>query len=680
MSQKKHTNILASETSPYLLQHAHNPVDWKPWQDTHLQEADKENKLIIISIGYAACHWCHVMEKECFEDEEVAEIMNQNFINIKVDREERPDVDQIYMQALQIMTGQGGWPLNVVTLPSGKPIWGATYVPKKNWIETLQQLVDVYKNSPEKVIEYAEKLTKGIQEINLINIKDSSPEFTRETLVKTVNNWKKFMDFDLGGKQSAPKFPLPNNYQFLMRYAFQTKDKELMKYIETSLNQMAFGGIYDQIGGGFSRYAVDTKWHVPHFEKMLYDNGQLVSLYSDAYSLTKNELYKEIVSETTKFVERELMSDEGVFYSSLDADSLNKEGVLEEGAFYGWTKKELKSLLGDEFIFFADYYNVNSYGLWENDTYVLIRKERDENFALRHNLSISELKNKVKNWKSILYKERDKRNRPRLDDKTLTSWNALMLKGYVDAYKVFQEEHFLKIAQKNANFILSKQIDESGKLYHNYKNGKRTINGYLEDYATVIDSFISLYEATFEEKWLFEAKKLTDYAFVHFYNSKNKMFYFTSDLDKDLISKKIDLEDNVIPSSNSIMANNLFKLSLFFSNTYYSDVSKQMLHNIQEQMEKYGSGFSNWLNLMCNYVGEFYEIVISGKNIEEISNKFKNYYIPNIILAGCVKPSEISLLKNRESLETKVYICKNNSCNLPQTDFQKSINNIIFKL
>ncbi|WP_196889739.1 thioredoxin domain-containing protein [Aureivirga sp. CE67] len=680
MSQKKHSNLLASETSPYLLQHAENPVFWKPWQDTHLQAADKENKLIIISIGYAACHWCHVMEKECFENKEVAEIMNRNFINIKVDREERPDVDQIYMQALQFMTGKGGWPLNIVALPDGRPIWGATFVSKENWIESLQQLIEVYKNSPERVYEYAEQLTEGIQEANLIDIKESSPEFSRKTLKKTVENWKKHMDFNLGGKKSAPKFPLPNNYQFLMRYAFQTEDKELMNYIETSLNHIAFGGIFDQIGGGFSRYSVDTKWHVPHFEKMLYDNGQLVSLYSEAFSLTKNSLYKEVIYETTKFIERELMNDEGAFYSSLDADSLNDENILEEGAFYVWKKEELKVLLGEESTLFEDYYNVNNYGLWEKEHFVLIRKESDESFSKKHSIPISDLKMKVQNWKSMLFHEREKRNKPRLDDKTLTSWNALMLKGYVDAHKVFQDEHFLEIAKKNANFILNKQLDENAKLFHNYKNGKSSINGYLEDYATVIDAFISLYEATFEEKWLLEAKKLTDYTFDHFYNSKNKMFYFTSDLDKDLISKKIEIEDNVIPSSNSMMANNLFKLGLFFSNAHYSEVSKQMLHNIQDQIETYGSGFSNWLILMCNFIGEFYEIAISGKDITEISTKFRKKYIPNIILAGNTKSSEIPLLKSRESIDTKVYICKNKNCNLPQTDFLKSINDINFKL
>ena len=410
MTKHAYTNDLINETSPYLLQHAHNPVNWYAWNDETLELAKKQNKLIIISIGYAACHWCHVMEHESFEDVEVAQVMNDNFINIKIDREERPDIDQVYMNAVQLMTGQGGWPLNCITLPDGRPIYGGTYFPKKNWIQLLTQLSDLYISDPEKTIEYAESLTEGVKNSELITLNTDDAIFSKSDLETALENWKSKMDFKLGGNNFAPKFPMPTNYDFLLRYAFQTENKELLEYTNTTLTQMAYGGIYDQVGGGFARYSVDEKWHVPHFEKMLYDNGQLVSLYSNAYLATKNELYKEVVEETLEFVEKELVNDKFGFYSSLDADSNTPEGELEEGAFYVWTKEELKEILNDDYKLFKDYYNVNSYGFWEKENYVLIRNKSDETISRKYNLPLDELKSKVKNWKKTLLKERSKKN------------------------------------------------------------------------------------------------------------------------------------------------------------------------------------------------------------------------------------------------------------------------------
>ena len=338
MTDNTYTNALINESSPYLLQHAHNPVNWYAWNDETLELAKKEKKLILISIGYAACHWCHVMEHESFEDTIVAKIMNQNFINIKVDREERPDVDHVYMNAVQLITGRGGWPLNCVALPDGRPIWGGTYFPKDKWINALEQLAKLYQENPEKAEEYAANLTEGIKQSDLVVLNTSEASFTKDELDKTVSNWEKNMDKKMGGNQGAPKFPMPNNYQFLLRYAKQTNNNKLLNYVNTSLTNMAYGGIFDQVGGGFARYSVDAKWHIPHFEKMLYDNGQLVSLYANAYLVTQNPLYKDIVYRTTNFVEQELMNNEGAFYSSLDADSENEKGELEEGAFYVWKK------------------------------------------------------------------------------------------------------------------------------------------------------------------------------------------------------------------------------------------------------------------------------------------------------------------------------------------------------
>ena len=680
MSKHLYTNSLINETSPYLLQHAHNPVDWHAWNAETLELAKKENKLILISIGYSSCHWCHVMEHECFEDEEVAAIMNQNFINIKVDREERPDIDQVYMNAVQLITGKGGWPLNCITLPDGRPIWGGTYFPKKNWINALTQLAELYAETPEKAIDYAEKLTEGVKNSDLIPFNNTTEGFSTEDLKLAVAEWKQTMDFDLGGRRGAPKFPMPNNYQFLLRYAIQSEDNEILNYVNTSLTNMALGGIYDQIGGGFARYSVDKKWHVPHFEKMLYDNGQLVSLYAEAYQATKNELYKNTVYQTLQFIEREQTSSEGAFYSSLDADSNNKEGKLEEGAFYVWTKEELKSILKNDFELFSDYYNVNNYGFWEHDNYVLIRKDNIAAILNNHAISISELEAKVTFWQKVLLKERNKKDKPRLDDKSLTSWNALMLKGYINAYTAFNEQHFLDVAIKNATFIYSKQLQASGNLNHNYKNGKSTINGYLEDYATVIDAYIALYEATFNETWLNTAKQLTDYTFDHFYDTERAMFYFTSNEDPNLITRKMEIEDNVIPASNSIMARNLFKLSHYYSNSYYLKVSKQMLANVKDRTQKYGSGFSNWLQLMADFSGDYYEIAISGENAFEKLHELNENYIPNKLIAGSIKNSKLPLMEGRyNESETYIYICVDGACKLPESDTEKALNQIKVK-
>lgn len=674
IEKHKFTNNLIHETSPYLLQHAHNPVDWNSWNETTLEQAKKENKLILISVGYAACHWCHVMEHESFEDTIVAKLMNTKFINIKVDREERPDIDQVYMNAVQLMTGSGGWPMNVVALPDGRPVWGGTYFQKEQWINALEQISDLYSKNPEKLYEYADKLEQGIKTIDVVALNTTKAEFSTEYIDVAVNNWVKNFDEQQGGLKGAPKFMMPNNYQFLLRYAYQNKHADLQNSVNLTLKKMAYGGVYDQIGGGFSRYATDEKWHVPHFEKMLYDNAQLVSLYSDAYLATNNVLYKEVVYGTLKFVERELTAENGAFYSSLDADSKTPDGHLEEGAFYVWSKEELQKLIPTEFDLFADYYNINSYGLWENKNYVLIRKEDDTNILAKHKLTAQELNEKKKNWSTILLQAREKRSRPRLDDKTLTSWNALMLKGYVDAYRVFGDESFLNSAKKNADFIIKNQLRKDGGLNHNYKNNKSTINGYLEDYATTIDAFITLYENTLDDKWLLTAKKLADYTFSHFHDNTNSMFYFTSNKDAQLVSRNIEYRDNVIPSSNSVMAKNLFKLSLYFDDKAYKETATSMLNNLQPEMQEYGSNFSNWLDLMLNYTQPFYEVAVSGKEAALKISELNKVYIPNKIVAGSVKDSQLPLLVNRYSEnETLIYVCVNHACKMPVNNSAEAI-------
>lgn len=670
----QYTNELINETSPYLLQHAHNPVNWKAWNDNTLNEAKTSNKLILISVGYASCHWCHVMEHESFEDSLVAQIMNKNFINIKVDREERPDVDQVYMNAVQLMTGSGGWPLNVVALPDGRPVWGGTYFKKEQWMSVLEQISEVYQENPQKLVEYADKLEAGIKSLDVVSLNTNDIEFKQEFVSNAVNMWSESFDRIKGGTNRAPKFMMPNNLHFLLREAYQNNNTDLQSYVNLTLTKIAFGGVFDHVGGGFSRYSVDDKWHVPHFEKMLYDNAQLVSLYSDAYLITKNPLYKDVVFETLEFVKRELTDTNGTFYSSLDADSTTPSGELEEGAFYVWQEEELKKLLGDDFQHFANYYNINDYGLWEQNNYVLIRKDSDEVFSKKYEISVDEITKKKATWKKLLLKERAKRSRPRLDDKVLTSWNALMLNGYVDAYRVFDDVQFLNTAIKNAEFILNTQIKEDGGLYHNFKDGKSTINGYLEDYATVIDAYLSLYENTLDEKWLTASRNLANYAFDHFFNDTSKMFYFTSDEDTKLVARSTEYRDNVIASSNSIMAKNLLRLSHYFDNEAYAETAKTMLHNVVPEIAEYPSTFSNWLDLMLNYTNNYYEVAIVGTDVTKKIKALNSYYLPNKLIIGSDSENNLPLLQNRYvEGKTLIYVCVNKACKLPVEEVEKAV-------
>ncbi|TBN01850.1 thioredoxin domain-containing protein [Hyunsoonleella flava] len=674
-NQHQYTNALINESSPYLLQHAHNPVDWHAWNEATLKKAKTENKLMLISVGYSSCHWCHVMEHESFEDSLVAQVMNNNFINIKVDREERPDVDQVYMNALQLMKGSGGWPLNMIALPDGRPIWGETYLPKDQWIDVLKNISNLYKEEPEKLIQQAENVQNGINSISIVEVNNDAPTFEKEFIADAISKWSKTFDYKFGGTDREPKFMMPSNYQFLLRYAHQNNDDELLKFVNLTLTKMAFGGVYDHVGGGFSRYSTDGRWHVPHFEKMLYDNAQLVSLYSDAYLLTKNELYREVVEETLSFVEDEMTTPEGAFYASFDADSNNNEDELEEGAFYVWQKEELKTLLKDDFDLFSEYYNINNYGLWEKGNYVLIRKDNDGTIIKKHNISATQLKEKKQQWKAILNQARNKRPKPRMDDKGLTSWNGLMLKGYVDAYRVFQNENYLEVAIENANFIVSKVLRQDGGLNHTYKEGESKINGYLEDYATVIEAFIALYEVTLNDEWLTKANNLANYTFKHFYDEKSNMFFYTSDEDVALVTRNIVYHDNVIPASNSIMAKDLFKLNHYFDNKIFEKTAMTMLNNVKPEMSQYPTAFSNWFDLMLNYTNPFYEVAIAGTKAKEKVSELNQYYIPNKLIAGSTTENDMPLLQNRYNPgETFIYVCVNRACKLPVSEVDKAIN------
>ncbi len=660
-------NQLYLETSPYLLQHAQNPVHWRAWNPEALAEAKQKNQLILLSIGYSACHWCHVMEHESFENQAVATIMNAHFVNIKVDREERPDIDAIYMKAVQIMTNSGGWPLNVVLLPDGRPVWGGTYFNTNQWANTLEQLHQLYQNQPEKMIEYADKLQLGVESLQPITQTENKQDFDLNFISELVQKWQQSFDLEYGGMARTPKFMMPNNLQFLQQYSHQMNQNSILDFVDLTLTKMAYGGLFDTVGGGFSRYAVDQKWHIPHFEKMLYDNAQLISLYANAYKRTKNQLYKTIVQKTIQFVIKELSNQEGGYFCALDADSLNSQNKLQEGAFYVWTKIELQQILKDDFELFSQVFNINEYGFWEQNNYVLIQNLPLTDIAKSANIDVKILIQKKNEWEQLLYQQRTLRPKPRLDDKCLTSWNGLMVKAFVDAFEATQITDYLNLAIENANFIQNKLIDKNGVLKHSFKNNNSKINGFLEDYCFVIDANIALFKTTGKSKWLFKAHLLTQYCLEHFFEPTKQLFAFSTNNETPLFSKHFEIDDNVISSSNSVMANNLFELGLLMEQPEYQSISKKMLQQILPTIH-YPSAFSNWLLLYLKMTNDQKHLLIIGENAFEYYSKIVQDYIPNITIAFAKVPSEIPILQIPfDPSQTLFYWCENKSC-MPATN------------
>ncbi len=671
-SEHKFTNQLIHESSPYLLQHAHNPVNWYPWGQEALDKARLENKLILISIGYAACHWCHVMEHESFENEEVAQFMNEHFVSIKVDREERPDIDQVYMNAVQLLTGRGGWPLNCIALPDGRPVYGGTYFTREQWLEVLSKVSAFVKEHPDQAEQQARALTEGVQTSELISLNPEEAEFSIRDLDQIFANWKSHLDYSQGGHQGAPKFPLPVGFQFLLQYYDLTENADALKAVTLTLNKMANGGIYDQIGGGFARYSVDANWKVPHFEKMLYDNAQLVSLYAAAYQQTRDPQYQIIVNETLEFIQRELSSETGGFYSSLDADS---EG--EEGKYYVWSLGEMQQILGKDAGLIIDYYQVEDQGNWEHGQNILLKSGNDTRIAKKYDITESELSKRVKNAKVLLLKERQKRISPGLDDKIITSWNALMLKAYVDAYNVFDEEAYLDRALENARFIRTRVKEADYRLYRSFKNGKASINAFLDDYAFTIGAFITLYQATFDEEWLEEARHLTDYTLTHFFDQSSGMFFYTSDLDPGLIARKMEVSDNVIPASNSEMARNLFVLGTYYYNMEYIHMSRKMLNNVKQNALNSGAYYANWDILMSWFASPPAEVAILGPEYELIRKEFNKHYLPRVLFSGGNSEGRLSLLEGKLiEGQTTIYVCQDRVCKLPVNEVKDALGQI----
>jgi uncharacterized protein YyaL (SSP411 family) len=670
-SDQPFTNHLIHENSPYLLQHAHNPVEWYPWGQEALEKAKSENKMILVSIGYAACHWCHVMEHESFEDSTVAAVMNDNFVCIKVDREERPDIDDVYMTACQLASGRGcGWPLNAFALPDGRPVWAGTYFPKEQWLKLLNQFNNMWINDKDKLETYAKQITSGIQQQDQIVVGEAR-NLHEDDARKMADNMLKKVDMQRGGGKGAPKFPMPNNYLYLLSYHKMSGDKQAFEAVKVTLDQMAFGGIYDQLAGGFARYSTDDIWLAPHFEKMLYDNGQLLSLYAKAYQVSPSPLYRQIMEETVSWLDREMTDSSGGFYSSLDADS---EG--EEGKFYVWTDAEINAVLNpDEQKIFKSYYNVKEKGNWEEKN-ILHRSKTDQALATELDIEEADLRAIISVCKQKMLAQRDKRIRPALDDKILTSWNALAITGLINTYQALGDLQYLQRALTNASFIKNNLLQEDYRLMRNYKDGQVKINAFLDDYAFLIEAFIHCYQVTFDETWLHDAQNLANYVIDHFYDSSAKFFNYTSDIDPPLVARKKELGDNVIPGSNSAMARNLHILGQYFPETSFQEMSDTMLYSMIDPILESGqTGFySNWAILFLEKLLPTYEIAIVGKNSLDLAREMQRHFLPNAIYLGGDNEGSLELLEDKLQPEaTMIYVCQNKVCQLPVSETIKAL-------
>lgn len=667
-------NRLSQETSPYLLQHAHNPVDWYPWGNDALAKAKDENKPILVSIGYSACHWCHVMERESFEKDQVAAVMNAHFVCIKVDREERPDVDAVYMGAVHAMGVRGGWPLNVFLMPDAKPFYGVTYLPPQNWVQLLGSIKDAFEKHYDELAGSAEGFVQNmiLSESEKYGLLPSASEFTVDELDSMFEQLKQHFDTQKGGMDRAPKFPMPSIYKFLLRYYDITQHPEALAQLELSLTRIALGGIYDHAGGGWARYSVDEDWFIPHFEKMLYDNAQLLSIYAEAYSLTKNELYSDRIRQTISWLQNEMLSEDGGFFSALDADS---EGI--EGKFYIWSEAELMDTLGDDFNWFSKLYNISKAGNWEHGyNHLHLTNYPDqtaktlgiftENFSLQYKAALNKLARK-----------RSERIRPGLDDKILASWNGLLVKGLTDCYRALGDEHIRDLAVKCGLFIQSRMTD-GNKLYHSFKNGQATITAFLEDYAAVIEGYVGLYQITFDEKWIGNAQILTDYTIANFHDETDGYFFFTDSQGESLIARKKELFDNVIPASNSIMAHNLFVLGKILDHEQYVGLSDAMLSRMRKILLADVQWVTNWGALYCLRAAPTTEFVIVGTDADHLRKDLDRFFIPNKVVSGTETESQLPLLQNRTDKNGKsvIYVCYDKTCQLPVLSVEEALDQI----
>lgn len=663
MTDSTHSNRLKESTSPYLRQHATNPVDWYPWGEEAFAKAKRENKPILLSIGYSSCHWCHVMAHESFEDTAIAAVMNQHFVNIKLDREERPDIDQIYMEAVQAMGLRGGWPLNVFLTPDQKPFYGGTYFPPANWKKLLTSISEAYKNNYTKLSESADAFASGIQasEFARYQLTQESDLLSAEDFQVAVDSVKKRFDTRWGGMQRAPKFPMPSTWNFFLHIGHSALDDSLKSHTLFTLNQIAAGGIYDQIGGGFSRYSVDAEWHVPHFEKMLYDNGQLMSLYANAYKVDPKPEYLRVLEGTAAWLKREMMNKDGGFYSALDADS---EGV--EGKFYVWSKTEIDALAGANAELVCSYFDVSEEGNWE-ETNVLRRLQPDRIMTVE----FGEFQSIIEDFKTKALAYREQRVRPGLDDKIISGWNGLMLTGLLDAYQATGNEVFAELAHKNAAFIQSRLIKD-GKLIRLYQGNQAA---FLEDYAAVIQAFIKYYETFFDEIYLMNAAELTNFVMEDFFDSSENLFFFTGSSSEGLIARKKELFDNVISASNSIMAENLYRLGLMLDHESYKSTAITMVRQVSPLIKSDVEFMANWANVAFMMTNPTPEIILVGSDFYEKAAHLNRLYLPNKIIMGSATESKLPLFafKTANGDESMIYVCYNKTCKIPVIRVEEAV-------
>lgn len=673
-----YNNHLINETSPYLLQHAHNPVEWYPWGDEALQKALKEDKPILVSIGYSACHWCHVMERESFEDEATAAVMNELFINIKIDREERPDLDHIYMDAVQAMSGSGGWPLNVFLTPDKKPFYGGTYFPprrafnRSSWKEILLGVSRAFKERREEIESQANNLTDHIFQSDSFGLKtvndDAKRElFSKEKLKEAFDNSMKTADTVWGGFGNAPKFPQTFIIRFLFSYYWRTKDKTALNQALLSLDKMIDGGIYDQFGGGFARYSTDTEWLAPHFEKMLYDNALLIIVLSEAYQLTKMERYKEVIEETTGWLSREMMNEDGGFYSALDADS---EG--EEGKFYVWSYNEVKEILGENSTIFCSYYDITEKGNWEGKNIPRVKKSLEE-FAAIHSIDAGLLRKILADGKKILLFDRNKRIKPGLDDKIILGWNALLCTAYCKAFAATGIEMYKDVAEKNINFLLNNfAAKESDEFYHTWKDGTAKYPAFLDDYAFLADALLHLYEISTDTKWLIKSKTITGFVIENFSETKSGFFFYTKKGQPDVIVRKKEVYDGALPSGNSVMAYNLHRLGIFFDQPQWKERAQDITAALGNAITRYPSSFGMWTCFLQEVIYTTNEIVILGEEFQKLLTALLSPYIPGRVIMGAKEPDNNYPLLAGKSSEgsTKIYLCRDFSCRQPVGDIE----------
>ena len=662
-------NHLINESSPYLLLHAHNPVNWYPWGEEALLLAKQQDKPILVSIGYSACHWCHVMEKESFENEAVAKLMNAYFINIKIDREERPDLDHIYMDAVQAITGSGGWPLNVFLTPETRPFYGGTYFPpakmanRISWTEVLQQIHHAWIHKRNEIEEQAMQLLQHLEKANTAVlpqkiISKAEDDFFDEYECETIaHSLLANADKQEGGFGQAPKFLQLFSLQYLQEHYLFFNNPQALQHVHLSLLKMLQGGIYDQLGGGICRYSTDVKWLVPHFEKMLYDNALLLQLCADALLQTKNAEYKNAIEKTISFLEHEMKAPAGGYYTAIDADSEGKEG-----AFYVWERSQIHAILGEDAELYCLYYNVTENGNWEHTNILHVPVSAGQ-FAQEHTLNENEFVQKIASCNEKLLNERNKRIRPATDDKILLAWNALLVTAFCKCFAALQLPAHKERAIQLFAFLENVFSNNNFELKHNYKNGVARNNGFLDDYACFIQAAISMAEMTGDEKYFYKAKDYTEKAIQLFSHEDDTFFYFTPADQKDIIFRKIELYDSVVPSSNSIMAFNLLYLSVIFNLPQWKERVNSMLQQWFPVYQKYPGSFAVWAILYQRLTIGLIEIAVTGNNI--IINDINQVYLPHKILqAG--QDSSLPLLKGKPlGGDTYIYVCKNYACQLP---------------